>query len=334
MPEYALLLLPSTNRVYRTQAGELTLAELAVTSTRLHAPIEQARLASIGGVDYVRFRSDGFDEHDRAVVSDVSAAFALFRLSDDEQQLAPVPLEPTQRFGSDLITVQRYPGKTNEQFTHLLVNVAWSRSPAAAERAAAGRPIRLLDPLAGRGTSLNRGLMYGFDVAGVEINGSDIDAYVTFLSHHLKESRRPFKVETSTVRRGAAAGAKRSTITIGPAQRVELVRDDTTSAAHHFAAHRFDLLVADLPYGVQHGAASGGGRNRSPGALVSTAAPVWRSLLRTGAGIALAWNTKTMPRPQLEASLRDAGFTVVDPPLPFGHDVDRSIHRDVMVATV
>src|SRR5690606_12659157 len=71
----------------------------------------------------------------------------------------PRELPTTLRHPGDLETILRYPGKTNEQFTALLVNLA-----AALSTRRAGLfdgSLNLLDPLCGRGTTLNRALRLG-----------------------------------------------------------------------------------------------------------------------------------------------------------------------------
>ena len=61
-----------------------------------------------------------------------SATFALFEHVGE--LLRPIPLVSPQRWPDDLVTIQRYPGKTNEQFTRLLLNLALG--------CARGRPVR------------------------------------------------------------------------------------------------------------------------------------------------------------------------------------------------
>ena len=61
---------------------------------------------------------------------------ALFERDGDA--LRPVELPRRDRFDDDLLTILKYPGKTNELFTKLLLNVTvWSvrrRRPAARSR--------------------------------------------------------------------------------------------------------------------------------------------------------------------------------------------------------
>jgi tRNA G10 N-methylase Trm11 len=246
--------------------------------------------------------------------------------------LTPLAVERLAFFGSDLITIQRYAGKTNEQFTHLLVNVSVAVSAAAQERSDQGLPVRLLDPLAGRGTSLNRGLMYGFDVTGIDLDGADFEAYCGFLTTYLKDNRLAPKVEEAHIRKGPLAGSRRFTLRIRRTQLVDVIRDDTVKVGEHLGARSFDVLVADLPYGVQHGSTAAGGLTRTPGELVAAALEGWRKVLRAGAGLALAWNTRTFGRDEFEDALRRAGFEVVENADSFDHKGDRSITRGLVIA--
>jgi len=295
--------------------------------------VQESEVRVIGGVEYLVFTTDGVDDHDRFILSNLSAAYALFEHHCVTGTLTPLILERLAHFESDLITIQRYAGKTNEQFTHLLVNLAVAASTAAHERSQQGLPVRLLDPLAGRGTTLNRGLMYGFDVAGIDIDMSDFETYRNFLTTYLKDNRLSPTVEEASIRKGPLAGAKQFTMTIRRAQRVDVVKDDTLNISEHFGARSFDVLAGDLPYGVQHGSTTTGNLARSPGDLVLAALPGWRRVLRRGAGVALAWNVKTFPRSTFEDALRHAGFDVVEGSAAFDHRVDRSITRGVVMAT-
>jgi len=58
MTDYALLLLPSANRVYTDAAVELTLAELEIFGSVLDAPLSELAPATIDGVGYVTFTTD------------------------------------------------------------------------------------------------------------------------------------------------------------------------------------------------------------------------------------------------------------------------------------
>lgn len=328
---FALLTLESSNRVYNRAAGELLTAELLAVAGALHTELVDVHQRTLGGVEYVVFAAERLDDHDRFVVSNLSSVRALFEIRPDAL-LRPLDLEPLAYFASDLVTIQRYPGKTNEQFTHLLLNLAVAASDAAAERAACRLPVRVLDPVAGRGTSLNRALTSGYNVAGIEISAADFDQYRTFLATYLKNNRIKHRISGEKVRKGPLAGSERLVVQIGAGQRLELVRGDTEQAAELFPARSFDVVVGDLPYGVQHRASAGGGKARSPLELLGASLAGWRTLMRSGAAMGLAWNTKTLPRSEVERLLNEHGFDIVEQPASFEHVVDRSILRDVILA--
>ncbi len=168
MPVVAVLPRESTNRVYGRAAPDLLAAELAALAATMAADVGELDVRRLGGVEYTCAVLDGVSAADRFVLSNLSATRALFELSA-EGHLIPIEVAPLAYFDDDLVSIQRYPGKTNEQFTHLLLNLTVAASSAAQRRGRDGDQVRLLDPVAGRGTTLNRALVLGFDAIGVEV---------------------------------------------------------------------------------------------------------------------------------------------------------------------
>lgn len=341
MPTYALLLRSSANRVYGEASFELTRAELAVLDrTQLGAVVTGSRREAIAGVDYLLVETTEPLGADRlAVVSNLSALHALFELDGDA--FRPCAVAPRVQMDDDVVTIQRYAGKTNEAFTHLLVNLALAESGDAFGRLVAGDRLHLLDPACGRGTSLNRAVVYGMDATGVEIDQHAVEAYTTFMLTWLKDKRLKHDLQQAKLRKGRDSPAHRITVTYGRSKDrashrvVDIIHDDTVEARSHLKARTMDLLVCDLPYGVQHGAQASAGRlDRGPGGLLAHALPVWFELLRPGAAMALAWNRRTLRRPELADLVTSAGFELRSPADDdaFLHRVDRSILRDVLVA--
>ncbi len=327
MSGYAVLIRESSNRVYDGDGARLLAAELAAHRPHLRAALTTIERCGPDDPMDLHLTIEGdLDEHDRRLLGNTSGLRLLFRRHGD--LLEPVALPVSAEHDSDLITIQRYRGKTNEQFTHLLVNLTvLAASPADDRR------LHLLDPVAGRGTTLNRGLVLGFDVAGVEKSGTEVDAYRTFLSNYWKDHRVKHKLHRERIRKGPYAGSQRFSIRLGTGQRIDVAQADTSAVGGVFPGRKFDVIVGDLPYGVQHGARHGEETDRSAARLLETALPEWRRVLRHGGAIGLAWNLRTLPRAEMITSLREHGFDVVDHPRSFEHVVDRSITRDLVVAT-
>ena len=333
---YALLVHPSANRVYAEASVALTVAELGVLAlTRLDGRIGSATPTRIAGVPYLTFDGD-LGDADLAHLGDVSTAMALFEL--DEGRLTPVELPRRDRFDDDLLTILKYAGKTNEVFTKLLLNVTvWSGA------AVDGRPLRVLDPMCGRGTTLNQVLMNGWHALGLDLDDRDFDSYAAFLRTWLTTKRLKHSAEVTPVRREGAklgrrlhaeVGATKEEWKAGAAITVDFVNADTlhTRAVHRPAS--VDVVVTDAPYGVQHGSRSGGRLARNPLDLLREAVPIWAEVLRPGGAMGIAWNTHVAGRDDALSVLADAGLEPLDdgPYRGLGHRVDQAILRDVLVA--
>ena len=339
---YALLLRPASNRVYADAALRLLRQELAVfNATVLRGRFGEAVETTIAGLPCVTFIAAGLSGSDRAYLANLSSLYALFRVEGD--LLRPLALHPVDRFGSDLLTIQKYPGKTNEYFTKLLLNVTAVSS--AFPTGLLSGDMRVLDPLSGRGTTLNQALMYGFDAAGVEVDGRDFDAYAQFIRTWLKHKRLKHRAELGPVRRHRALLGRRLDITLaatrqqyreGKTIRIAAVHADTLRAGDFFPAESFELVVTDAPYGVQHGSHGRGGQSlsRSPAERIAAALPVWERLLRPGGALGLAWNIQVTKRAELVGLFAGSGLDVLDgdPYLGFAHRVDQAIVRDLLVA--
>jgi hypothetical protein len=341
VPTHALLLRASANRVYGEASFALARAELeALDRTQLGGVVTATRREPIAGVDYLLVDTvEPFNADQLAVVANLSSLHALFEV--EGALLRPCPVAPLARMDDDIVTIQRYAGKTNEAFTHLLVNVALAESGDAFGRLLVGERVRLLDPACGRGTSLNRAVVYGMDATGIELDQRDVEAYTQFILTWMKDKRLKHQLEQAKLRKGRDTPAHRITVTYGRGKDrsshrvVDIIHDDTLGARTHLKARSIDVLVCDLPYGVQHGSQLDSGRlERGPANLLRDALPVWFDLMVPGAAMALAWNRNTLPRATLEELVTAAGFELraAAGDESFVHRVDRSILRDVLVA--
>src|SRR3954468_22639803 len=337
MSRYALLLAQSANRVYADQAARLALGEVAAFRAVLSAELADLGTTSLGGVEYLTF-AGSLTERDIAYLSNLSAAYALFERVE-EDLLRPLTLSPLARYDSDLITIPKYAGKTNEQFTKLLLNLTLLAS-ASAQRMLDGH-LTVLDPVCGRGTTLNQALMYGYDAVGVEIDGKDVEAYKLFLQTWLKRKRLKHTADLVPVRRQGRRTARRLEVTMaaskddhkaGAVQKVTVLQADTTQLDGLLRGGVADVLVADLPYGIAHGSHDDrGGLSRSPLDLLERAVPHWLPLVRPGGAVGLSWNVKVARRELAEDILLASGLEIV-PQLSLQHRVDQGIERDVLIA--
>jgi SAM-dependent methyltransferase len=329
--QYALLVAPSANRVYAGTAAALVAAELAAFSRGALADrLAPAEPMTLAGRAYLGFSVEGgpLTERDLRYLANVSSIFALFeRVGDD--LLRPVGEPPLDAYDDDLITIQKYAGKTNEHFTKLLLNVTVLAS-SAAERMLDAR-LTILDPVCGRGTTLNQALMYDWDAIGIERDQQDVEAYSGFVKTYLRRKRIKHTAAMTPLRREGKRLGRRFDVTIGQSQRLSVFEADTTQTRGLMKRGMVDAVVADLPYGVVHGSRTGGGLARGPLELLSAALPGWVDFLRPGGTLGFSWNTHVAPREAALDLVREAGLRVM-PAEGFEHWVDQGITRDIVIA--
>lgn len=345
---YAILVLPSANRVYHTASEKLALAELqCINATAFDNKLTNLSPTNIAGVGYIAFSSPQLTDKDVQYLSNLSFIYALFELGDvstsvqELPTLNPVIMTPLGLYDSDLLSILKFAGKTNEQFTKLLMNVTLIASSARYEMTE--RKLDILDPLCGRGTTLNQALMYGYNASGIEIDRRDFDAYAHFINRWLKDKRLKHKSQTVELRKDGRTQAHRLDIKLASdkeafkkkdVQTIDVVLADTVRAKEFFKREAFDLIVTDLPYGVQHNNQSSNGQSRSPQALLAQALPVWQTLLRKGGAIGISWNTYLAKKSEVITLMEASGFNIYSPTLgnQFRHKVDQAIMRDIIVA--
>jgi hypothetical protein len=335
MADHLILLAPSANRVYASEATRLVAAELKVLlGAHDHPPIAPVALARIG---YLAVAVDSMDTQVIWALGRLSGFYAAFRR--EHERLLPVEVPTPDLFDDDLVTIPKYPGKTNEQFTRLLINVT-----LASMQRPAGGTVTILDPMCGRGTTLSTAMMLGCNAAGVEAELKAIEAYAGYLRTYWRRKRLKHSLELSPVRREGRIMGRRLDAEVIPVRRdrpvvLTVLSGDTRQSAALYGKRRFDAVLADAPYGVVHGSrtdvrGASGKRDRSAAGLLSEALPVWARQLKTGGALGLSWNAIGLRRERLLELVADAGLEPLDfgPYRDFAHRVDSSIRRDVVVA--
>jgi hypothetical protein len=240
------------------------------------------------------------------------------------------PIEPqfTPFVPLEMAEVRRYKGKTNEVFTQVLLNMALFAG------AYAGRfteRLRILDPLAGGGTTLFLGLAAGYDAFGIELERQDVETTAVFTRQYLHSEHIPYK---ELDERGRRAG-RRYQFEIGQkgaTRLLALAHGDASQADLHMrevpGGPRMHVVVGDLPYGIQHFGEIAG--------ILRKALPVWESMILPGGTLALAWNATRIERANMVELVEQHTHLKVrnDPPYTqLVHTVDRVIkRRDVLVA--
>ena len=327
--EYLLLLNPGHSRVYLDSAQGAAAAELSALLPGCRA--ESALLCSQPA--FLLTCEQPLEGEALAACARSSLFFALFEKTGD--LLRPVDVPAWQYLPDSLNTILKYPGKTNEQFTRMMVNLA-----LAAARNTREVPT-LLDPMCGQGTTLFEAAIRGWNAIGVEVQEQPLHKGATYLVKYLETGRYKHKRSEEKRTQGGKRiaqlisvqyAAKKDDWYAENTRKVQFFRADSALCGQLLGKNAADLLVCDLPYGVQHGAAGGGSLQRNAAKIVREVADGWFAALRPGAGVALAYNSLTTPRHQLAEAMEAVGFTVLPQVEGLEHRVDQAILRDVLVA--
>lgn len=333
----ALKITPQRSTQYANMAEVLAPPELLASS--LGAALSHVEPGRLAGQDYLL--AEVLPEQDEtAVLAQLAEVLPrLGTLSEGYQYFAHLaeiagpllrPIEP--QFAPfvpwEMAEVRRYKGKTNELFTRVLLNMAIF---AGAYREQFTARLRILDPLAGGGTTLFQALAAGYDAIGIEHNRQDVATTEVFIrqyfhSEHLEHKELDERGRKAGRRYQFEVGRK------GATRYLVLVHGETAQAPQHLqevpGGPRVHAIVGDLPYGIQHFAEIAD--------LLTSALPAWERLLLPGGTLALAWNATRIARTELAQLIeqRTALHICNEPPYTqLEHTVDRVIKkRDIIIA--
>ena len=324
MPTYLTQIAPQRSTQYGALAEHLAPIELALSPFAERTSASE--LVTLGGQRYLRVTADAaIDELVRAHAGRLAATRAWFESRDEVAGergpwLRPLEVDAASAWPEELVSARRYKGKTNELFTRFLCNVA--RHSSAYANTAWGE-LRLLDPLAGGGTTLFTALSLGADAFGVEKSLEDVQGTAAFFRQFCREA----DIDCDEREERMKGVGRRWRFTRGAQTLVAAAGDAADAAKLLNGMKRPHLIVTDLPYGVQH--------NGPLLELLASALPAWEAWLEPGGAIAFSWDATRFAREQMIAHVeRCCGLRVRrgEPYDAMAHAVDRVIkQRDVVV---
>ena len=335
--QYAFLLRPHANARYASSLEKLALLELRCMLDALRLSSHRTCMREIGAVPFLVLECEAaLTEAQWLVLSQHSGVCFAARV--EGELLRPLPLRHGVYLPDDLSQVLKYKGKTNTEFTRMMINCAL----CASDGWFAPAPLTVLDPVAGRGTTLFCALERGMNAVGVEVDAKAVTETEQYLSRYLEYHRlKHRKGSTSqTLRDGKSLRCLSVELAdtaehykAGDTRFIRLYAAEAAQVSQLLRRDSCQLIIGDLPYGVQH-APRQGGAMASLKAMVQGMLPACRHALAPGGAIALSFNVNTLPRAVVAQAMRENGFTVRDEPPynDFSHWVEQAVTRDFVVA--
>ena len=341
MNTYAILFNPGHNRVYFDSSRKLAFYELSILLKSSGYEFFNIKEESISDIFYLTFETvEELTDELLGNLSRLSFLYALFKLEKVNERtcLFPVSLNDIKYINSSISSILKYTGKTNEIFTRMLLNIAYFSSDFV------GKEINILDPIAGKGTTLYESLIFGHNAYGIEISDKvTLEAY-TFIKKYLELEKYKHTTKKEVLK--SLNKASRYTVEIAKTKEDvkskkiktwSMISANSKDADKLFKKNYFQLIVGDLPYGVQHGNVANSkvsGLTRSPRELLENCASSWYNVLQKNGILALSWNSFLLKRSDFAKILVDKGFTILEGEdyINLEHRVDQAIKRDIIVA--
>ena len=338
--EYALFVLPHANARYAASSSKLFLAEVQCIALAAGLAMEDVHVQQEKGLSFVGFHAPEMTAAQRGALRRSALSYGLFSRRAGDFHLEEGPFSSPF---SAMAAILKYKGKTNETFTSFLLNMAIFSS-VGAPRFEGG--LRVLDPMCGRGTSLFVALAHGHDAFGIEIDPKNVQEMHNFTKRYLTYEHFKHKEDVQGLTVGGKKGGEKTTFVLsadaeaykaGHVQKLCFVHGDAVHAKAFYSKEAFDVLVCDLPYGVQHAPRQG---NQGGKARITLEQMLHRmlepacALLKAGGAAALSFNTFTLKRAVVCAALEDAGCRVLTAPYyqDLSHWVEQAVERDCVVA--
>lgn len=335
--KYVILLKPNGNIPFFEELKKMCMYEASIVFNRLKLEASELKVIKIGKADYLQFVSEKeLDEDLINYIAKLSFYYSMFEVKDGGLY-KPIDVINESYLGEDLSVRLKYQGKTNERFTRMLMNTALFST----QYYNAGN-INILDPMCGKGTTLFEALIAGYNGLGVEQNKTAINELSTYLKRYLQEGKYKHQILNGKAQHnGKTIGevfevdmaktkkeAKNKT-----GKKLKILRGDTTDADKFFKKNSVHVIATDLPYGVKHIGKDSGKSVRGLESLLDQSFKSWYELLKKGGALALAWNTYTNKREDLQQLLESNGFKVLDDEnyLNFHHRVSQAINRDIII---
>ncbi len=331
---YLFQLLPHANVHYRAGQSLLGISELG-SMLQAMGVCSQVGSCSLGGAEFLFVDTETLSQGQLNVLSRHSSL--LMMCAQEGELLRPLAFESQDYLPKDLAEVLKYKGKTSPAFTRMMINMAC----AAAGKLETAQPVTVLDPMCGKGTTLFCALEMGMQGIGLDVDRKDLqegtnhlERYCTMhrLKHSLKQGAETCG-KTSVPWAAYTLADTKEHFATGDVRRLKFFQCDTALAPNVVKKEKADVLVVDLPYGVQH-APQDGRKPESFTMLMRRVLPAWRQAVKKDGAAAISFNTLTLKRETLLSLMIEAGFVPLEEK-PYGslpHFVEQAVTRDVVIA--
>ena len=313
MQKLALLISPRAKSAYFNDLVEVAKAELAWLIGNDKVIIYK----KIGEMEFLEVEAS---ELLLPSLARLSFVYGIFEYR--KELLIPQAIEARFKLHEDFVFGAKFKGKTNELLTQMLINVGLQSIEYKDIT-----KVKMLDPMCGRATTLLWGMRYGMQTKGIEQDAKALADIRQNVKKWCKIHRQKHQFKNGFVGGKATKGndGKFIEFTVDDTS-MRVITGDSSKACSLLNSEKFNLIISDLPYGVQHFTTN---QTRNPLMVLKNCAKDWCDSLQPGGSMVLAFNRNIPKRKELLAVFTEHGMRE----LAFGspHQMSESIIRDVVV---
>jgi hypothetical protein len=311
LKQLAILISPQAKSAYFKDFIDVARAEFSL----LFGETELSHV-TFGGLEFFNVTLP-----EQAISQLVKLSFVQGLFERTDAGLLPLAEQAQFNLHEDFVFGSKYKGKTNEHLTQLLLNVGLQHIQVPE-----GQTAKLLDPMCGRGTTVMWALRYGLNAKGIEQDTKALDDIRMHLKKWTKLHRQKHKLIEGSV--GTAKKKKDGQFLElqVDALSARFVQCDTRESTELIKNEKFDLLISDLPYGVQHFTTN---QTRNPLAVLEESIEGWKALMKKQGAMVFAYNQYLPKRAAFIKSFEASGL--VAQPFRAPHRMSESIVRDILV---
>jgi hypothetical protein len=311
MTRLAILISPLAKGAFFINYIDVAKAELSWVMR-----IDESEHLKIGQMDFLIVNVEPVA---MSVLPRLSFVLGLFEIINEK--FVPLALDPSFSLHQDFVFGSKYKGKTNETLTQLLINIGLASIDYEDSQS-----LKLLDPMCGRGTTLLWAMRYGINSKGLEQDPKSVSEFRSSVKKWCKLHQQKHRLTDGFI------GPVNKQL-LGKFYNVEIndnsmrvVTGDSQDANQYFKSEKFNLIVSDLPYGIQYVTPK---KTRNPLQVIADCAEAWVNCLRKGGVMVLAFNSYMPKRAELTSLFIEQGL--IDLNFSASHRMSESIVRDVLV---
>ncbi|WP_127717173.1 TRM11 family methyltransferase [Halobacteriovorax sp. HLS] len=309
MKKISLLISPEIKSAYFAQYTECALAELQFCFPGL-----EARLNSIGLLDFIDIEVDQETLEEISYMSFFHGAFEQI-----DGTLKPLDLKAQFSLHDNFIFGSKFKGKTNERFTQLMINLG-KASINNKEN------IKVLDPMCGRATTLLWCLRYGIISKGIELDPRAIMDVTQIVKKWSKICSIRTTIKDGFVGKKNKLGLGKFIEVSHEKNHFKMISGNSANCSELLSSERFDLIITDIPYGIQHRTDNG---LNNPFDAIDISLAQWKKCLKKDGSIVIGYNSNNPKRDVVIELAQKHSMLALE--FNIAHRMSESIVRDVII---